>query len=206
MAKEKAKSGKSEGEQEGLLSKEEMDDLAVLDNDPGGPLPSKSVMKLGSYKKEIANQFKEEEEAIFSVHARCEFVGFGGGKRIQDFDVLDIFQEEDLDVDIVERFKDMLEDYDAPAKTKKAIEAFLDSCVADVPAPEGGEPQPEEPKAEEEPADDGGKPDAPAPAAEEPQAAEGGEPPAEEVDGEIVSEGDDAAMGDAAGDLDWSDE
>jgi hypothetical protein len=186
-----------------LLDQDTLDDLATLDNDPGGPPPSKSILKLSSYKKDIGNQFKEGEEVVFQAHARCEFVGFGGGKRIQEFNVIDIFQDEELDADLVERFKDHLEGYVADAKTKALITAFLDSCVAEPEA--AAEPAAEAPAPAEPPTNegDGGELDLSADGSE--SVIDGEE---EVVDGVVVEEEDTetAAMEEAAGDLDWSGE
>lgn len=182
-----------------LLDKETMDELSILDLDPGGPTPSKSILKVGGSGKEIANQFKQEEEVIFKIHARCEEVGFKGDKRVHHFDVLDIFQDDDLDADLVERFKDRLEAYGADAETTAAIEEFLNSCLDEDGVPAAEEQADEASPSEEEV----GELDLSAEGAE--TEVEGEE---EVVDGVIVDEdGEDpeaAALEDAAKDLDWS--
>jgi hypothetical protein len=70
--------------QESFISKEDMDEMSVLDNDPGGDIPSKSLLKLKAGKQYVGYQLKEGQKVRLHVDAVVKFVGFGDGERVHD--------------------------------------------------------------------------------------------------------------------------
>jgi len=92
-AKENAKAnGNAEG-QDRLLDDETMADLSVLSLDPGGEVPSKSVLILKQGKKTIGNELKRGQEVLLIVHGRVDEVDFKGDTRFHFIENVDMYEE-----------------------------------------------------------------------------------------------------------------
>jgi hypothetical protein len=63
-----------------------------LTNDPGGPIPTKSTLKVKAGAGTMVRDFKENERVLLVIDGRVDSVKFKGGERIQEVEILELVE------------------------------------------------------------------------------------------------------------------
>jgi hypothetical protein len=129
--------GEAEIEEEVLPKSDE--DAPQLSLFPGGPEPTKSVLKLKSGKKEISNELERGQEIALLVHARVEEVHFAAETRTHVLGILDIFEHDTGDQSVAQAMMSDTEDA-YPPEAEEEDEAIAEA-EQDLDAPGAETPQ-----------------------------------------------------------------